>query len=184
MLNGLSPIMIFQFKKLAPSLSETIAKIPVVSEVKSFIEMPPIPIYFSRDIEGLTGIYIDSESKNIEISTDTQGMSDGSTPQVEQSPISTVVSINMFAKKDSLSATLLSSLIDLVYDKTTSKEYAITYLNGPITIFGGLLHSFSVDQNSGSDLLIVKIELSKGTKTPTKAPEIGAVQKSTGIVPL
>lgn len=184
MLGGLDPIIIFQFKKLAPSLSETVAKIPVVSEVKSFIEMPPIPIYFSRELSGLTGIYIDGESKNIEISTDTQGMTDGSTPQTEQSPISTVVSISMFAKKDSLSVALLSSLIDLVYDKTTSKEYAITYLNGPITIFGGLLHSFSVDQNSGNDLLIIKMELTKGNKTPTKAPELGAVQKTTGLVPL
>lgn len=184
MLNGLDPIIIFQFKKLAPSLSEKIAKIPVLGTVKTLLEMPPIPIYFSKELSGLTGIYIDSESKSVEISTDTQGQTDGKAPEVDQAPISTVISISMFAKKDSLSVALFSSLIDLVYDKTTSKEYAITYLNGPITVFQGLLHSFTVDQNSNQDLLIMKLELTKGQKSPTKAPDIGAVEKVTGLVPL
>ena len=180
MLNGIDPIIIFQFSKLAPKLGETIAKIPVISEIPTLIEMPPIPIYISQTA---TGLQIDSEDKNVDISTMTETKTDGSTPDVDQKGIGSVIAINMVAKKDSLGLALLSAMIDQIFEKVTSKEYAITYLHGPITIFRGVLHSYSVNQNAENELLTIKIELSKGEKQPTKQAEVPTVQPTTGPVP-
>lgn len=181
MLNGIDPIIIFQFAALAPTFGAQLAKIPIVAKsAASLIEMPPIPIYLSQSF---SGIHIDSEDKNVDIKTDTETMSDGSTPSVDQKGIGSVISINMLAKKDSVGLALLSAMIDQVFDKVTSKEYSITYLHGPITIFRGVLHSYAVSQSADNELLTIKLELSKGEKQPTKKPEIPALEKSTGNVP-
>lgn len=181
MLNGLDPVLIFQFSKLAPVAGATVAKIPVISSIPTVIDQPPIPIYLS---EQATGIMIDVEDKNVDIETDTETKTDGSDPDVNQKGIANVVSVQLTAKKDSIGMTLLSSLIDYVYDKSTSKEYAITYLHGAITVFRGVLHSFSINQTADNDLLSVKIEISKGTKNPTKQPSTITVPGQVGPIPI
>ena len=180
MLGGVDPVIIFQFGKLAAVAGATVAKIPLVSSIPTVVDQPPIPIYLS---ELATGIYIDSEDKNLDIETDTQTMTDGSEPEVSQKGIGTTIAINLVARADSLGLTLLSAMIDQIFEKVTSKEYAITYLHGPITVFRGVLHSFSVNKQSGNDLLTIKIELSKGTKEPTKKPPIPTVPGLTGTLP-
>lgn len=175
MLNGVDPIIIFQFKKLAPYLGSTIEKIPIISQIPDLIALPPIPVYFGRDSQSLIGLYIDSESKNVDIQTTTETQTDGTPPNVDQKGIANVVSINLFGKRNSVQLALLTTLVDQIFDRVTSKEYAISYLNGPITIFGGVLHSYSVEQNADNDLVNVKIELSKGQKEPTPKPTVGAV---------
>ena len=173
MLNGIDPIIIFQFSKLAnTALASVIGRIPIVSEIPTLIPMPPIPIYLS---ETLTEIQVDNESKNVDLETNTETMSDATTPDVNQRGIGNVVSINLTAKKSSVGVTLLSAMIDQLFDKATSKEYAITYLHGPITVFGGVLHSYSVEQGADNDLLSIKIELSKGQQQPVKPPGIPSV---------
>ena len=181
MLNGIDPIIIFQFGKLSSSLGSTLEKIPLVSEIPTIIEQPPIPLYLS---ETLTGIYIDSEDKNVDIATDVETKTNGTDPDVNQKGIQSTIAINLVARKDSLGLSLLSAMIDLIFDKVTSKEYAITYLHGPITVFRGVLHSYAVNQNSGNELLTIKIELSKGEKQPQKKNEIPETQKITGARPL
>jgi hypothetical protein len=168
MLNGIDPIIIIHRYKKAPPADAALSTdaIPIVSSsTETYVPLPPIPIYLS---ESITGIFIDSESKNIDIETETQTYTDGKTAEVNQRGIASGVSINMIAKKDSLGMILLSSLIDTIFDKVTSKEYAITYIHGATTIFLGLLHTFAIDQDATSDLLKIKIELSKGQKQPVK----------------
>lgn len=166
MLGGLEPIVIFQFSKLSGGkLSETIAKIPLISEGSTLISQPPIPLYLSAE---LTGLEIESEDKNVDIETDVETLSDGEEPNVNQKGISSVISINLLAKKDSIYLSVLSAMINQIFDKVTSKEYAISYLNGPITVFRGVLHSFQVNQTSQNDLMSIKIEISKGQKQPEK----------------
>ena len=75
-------------------------------------------------------------------------------------------------------------MIDLIFDKVSSGEYAVTYLNGPITIFRGRITGYSANQNSTNDLLSIKLEITRGQKTTQKAPEVPVVPKSTGVVPL
>lgn len=184
MLDGQNPIIIIQIKKLAPFLSDTVARIPIVSQIPTLIDLPPIPIYFSRDAQSLIGLYLSSESKNIDIQTSTETQTDGSQPNVDQKLIGNTTTINLFGKKNSVQLALLTTLFDAIADRVTSKEYAVSYLNGAINIFGGTLHSYSVDQNDTNDLVNVKIELSKGEKQPTKLPGVPAVAPIIGAVPL
>lgn len=173
MLNGLDPIIIFQFSKLIPDISGL--SIPVISAIPSVLEQPPIPLYLS---EAITGIFIDSEDKNVDIETDVQTKTDGSDADISQKGIASTVSISLQAKKDSIGITLLSAFIDTIFDKVTSKEYSISYLHGAITVFRGVLHSYSVNQNADNDLLNIKIELSRGTKNPVKpdvTPQVPAL---------
>lgn len=181
MLAGLDPVIIIQLSKLAtPSTIAAIGRIPLLSQVPTLIDQPPIPIYLS---ERLTGLFVDTESKNVTIETDTETLSNGQPPDVNQKGIAAGVSINLFAKKDSVGLTLLSALIDILFDKVSSKEYSITYLHGPITVFRGVLHDFVVEVEPNTDKMSVKIELSKGTKQPTKPAAIGAVPGFTGTIP-
>lgn len=181
MLNGLDPIFIFQFNKILPAVGEQLAKIPLVSQIPTVVEAPPIPIYLSEQI---TGLYIISENKNIDIQTDIETKTDGTAPDVNQKGLSDTTSIMIEASKNSLGLNLLLTLAGLILDKATSKEYAITYMHGSITIFRGLLHSFAVDQDSNSEKLSIKIELTRGQKQPQKAPDVPVVPKATGALPL
>jgi hypothetical protein len=181
MLNGIDPIIIFQFSKSLPQVSEALAKIPIVSQIPTLVDAPPIPIYLS---EKLTGILIDAESKNIDAETTTESKSDGSAPAVDQKTLASTVSIELTASKNSLGVTLLAAMADLAFEKLTSKEYSITYLHGAVTIFRGQLHSFSISQNANDTKYSIKIEISKGGKTPQKTPDVPVVPKTTGAVPL
>ncbi len=178
MLNGIDPIIIFNFKKIPPGLA-TIAKIPVIASIVEAIDLPAIPIYLS---ENLTGIFIDSEDKNIDIDTTTNTLSDGSTPDISQRGISSTVTVIMKATKDSIGATLFSAMAELVFPKLTSKEYSITYLHGAVTVFAGLLHSFAVTANANDNLLNITFSLIKPPLGVKAA--IPVVPKITGTVPL
>ncbi len=159
MLNGLDPIIIFQFaKNIYKTDLATGSKIPVSDGILSSLPLPFIPIYLS---ETLSGIYIDTEDKSIDIETtiDTGLISD--IAKTNQRGIGTSIKITMKAAKGSIGLILFSALSDLVFPLVTSKEYAITYLHGAITVFSGLLHSLSINQESGSELYNISMELIK-----------------------
>lgn len=182
MLGGIDPIIIFhRYKKVVDPTASVGHQLAIVSKKETFIPLTPIPIYLS---EAITGVQIDSESKNLDVETDTQTLSDGTPANSNQKGINSGVSVTLSAKKDSIGVSILSAFMDDLFDKVTSKEYAITYIHGATTIFQGLLHTFAVDQNSGTDLLTIKFELSKGQKQPTKPPPLAAVPSSTGTLPL
>lgn len=180
MLGGLDPVIIFQFSALAqkrpdgfigPLPQPPVARIPVISKIPTVVDQPPIPIYLS---ETLFNIIIDGESKSVDIETDTETLTNGLAPDVNQKGIQSSVEINIEGKKDSVALTLLSALIDVAFDKASSKEYAISYLHGATTVFRAVLHSYSVETVPGTDKLSVKISLSRGAK-PTKPNEVPVV---------
>lgn len=166
MLNGLDPVIIFQFSFLAGDVATNIIKkVPIISTVPTLIEQPPIPIYLS---EQRTGLFINSETKVVDIGTQTETFTDGKKPEVIQKGASSTVTVELIAKRDSIALTLLSSMIDLIFDKVTSKQYAITYMHGPTTIFRGLLSSYSVNPISGTDTISISFELTRGDQEPDK----------------
>lgn len=169
MLNGSSPIFLFNFLKNVPGLEAEVKKIPVVSDIVSKIGLPPIPLYLD---EQTTGIYIASENKNVDIETVTETLKNGETPISNQKGISSIVTINMFANKDSVGLNLLSALVDVIFNKVSSKDYTISYLHGPITVFDGLLHQFSANQNNDNDLLDVQIQLVRANQNQLTGPPI------------
>ena len=184
MLGGLEPVIIFQIGKLSTSLGTQIAKIPLLADIPTIVEQPPIPIYLS---EQLTGLYVDTKNKNVDIETDTQTLSTGFPPAREdqnQKGISSAIEINLIGKKDSIGIILLSAMIDLVFEKVTSKEYSISFLHGTTTIFRGVLHSFSADENVNDELVRIRMSISKGTKSPTKGLDVPTAPRITGTAPI
>lgn len=171
MLGGLDPIIIFQFSKNIPAVAEALAKIPLVSQALNSVELPAVPIYLSEE---RTGLYIDTENKSVDISTDVETAADGGVPAVNQKGISSTVTITMEAIKDSIGLSLISAMIDQVFDRLTSKEYSITYLHGATTIFRGVLQSYSISQSAANNKMSITVELSKGEKQPVKPP--GSIQ--------
>ncbi|AEG42322.1 hypothetical protein BdPhPhi1402_gp25 [Bdellovibrio phage phi1402] len=177
MLNGIDPIIIFQFRK--KESSELIGPrspngqfertwtygVPIISEIPTFVDQPPIPIYLS---ENVTGLFIDTETKNVAVGTTTETLTDGKTPRTIQKGASSTVSVALKAKADSVGLILFSAMIDLLLEKVTSEEYAITYMHGATTIFRGLLESYSVSEVSGTDLITINFELTSGEKDPEK----------------
>lgn len=168
MLNGIDPIILIHISKRTDvsALTGVEGLIPIVSSaIDDLIDFPPIPIYLS---ETLFGVVIDSESKNVDILTDFETKTEGTTVNVNQRGANSSVTITLTGKKDSIPITLLSAFIDLAFYKTSSKEYAISYLHGATTIFRGLLKSFAIDQVEGTDKLSIKIELTTGESKPQK----------------
>lgn len=173
MLGGLDPVIIFQFKSLAPTVGATIARIPIISKDSSFITMPPIPVYLSEKIFNLV---IGGTSKSIDIETDTQTLTSGLPADVNQKGIQSSVEVHIEGKQDSIALTLLSAMIDQIFDKASSKEYSISFLYGATTIFNALLQSYSVETIEGTDRLSIKIKLSRGSKHPNPVPGVPGAQ--------
>lgn len=178
MLGGLDPIIIFNLKKRPPAATGE-SSIPIVSDVVNLISLPAIPVYLS---EKLTGILIDAEEKSIEVHTETNTLTDGSAPEMNQRAIQSVVNITMKAKQSSIGATLLGALSDLIFPKLTSKEYSITYLHGAVTVFDGLLNSFSMIPNTDDDLYIIQLSLIK--PAPDTSKKVVEVPKITSALPV
>jgi hypothetical protein len=181
MLNGLDPIIIFNFSKLSAADQETLASIPIVSSIVEKIGLPPIPIYLS---ERLTGLYIDSEDKNIDIETSSETLTNGEAPQINQKGLNSTVTISLVASRNSIGLTLLAALADRIFKKVTSREYSITYLHGAVTVFNGLLNSFQISQNAENDLYNINIELFTTTVETQEPAGVPVVEKVTGAVPL
>lgn len=181
MLNGVAPIFLFNFFKLTESAQASINKIPVVATIVNAIGLPPIPLYLD---EKLTGIYVDSESKNIDLETDMEASKDGKATSVRQRPVNSSVSIEMLANKDSLGLTILSAMMDVILPRVTSREYSISYLHGAVTVFNGQLNSFAINQNADNDLYRISINLTRSSQATILPSPIPVVGKTTGAVPL
>ena len=182
MLNGIDPIIIFQFSILpANPIFNSISGIPLLGDfVKNF--GIPIPIYLS---ERLFGIVLNSEEKSVDIETNVQNKTDGSKPDVKQRGTNNVVSLNMTATKDSIILAALLSLSDICFQKLASKEYSISYLNGSTVIFQGLLDSFTTTIDSNTDKIDISMKISKAPQNTTvETPTTPSLEKSTGTVPL
>lgn len=185
MLGGLEPIIIFEFfKTIDTNPAGADSQIPVASIKTLEFErapLPAIPIYLSEE---LTGLFIEKETKNIDIGTDSETFINGKKYDILQKGIQSGVKITLKCKKDSIALMILTSVIDLIFDKVTSKEYAITYLHGPTTIFQGVMHSFSIDTTAENDLMEINIELSRGNKQPTPQASVPSVPGSSGPIPV
>lgn len=181
MLNGIAPLLIFSFTPdFAADLFKGIAGIPILGDV-----LPtgiPIPIYLD---ERLTGIYIESESKAIDIETVPQVRYDDKPPSVEQRGLNNVVTVNMLANRNSIMLSVLLAMNDMVFSRVVKKTYSVTYLNGATTVFNGLLHGFSTQQGSDDDLTRIVLQISKANLSPPSKGGVQLVNKSlSGATPV
>lgn len=181
MLNGIAPVFLFNFFKASPSLTASLNKIPIVSDIVDAIGLPPIPLYLD---EKLTGIFVDTAGRNIDIATDVEGKKDGSDPSENQSPLNSSVTLELQANKNSIGLTILTAMMDVILPKIASREYSITFLYGATTVFNGKLHSFAVNQDSNSDLLRIVIVLTRSTQKTKIETTVPLVSKVPGVLPL
>jgi hypothetical protein len=168
MLNGIAPLLIFNFPipleppSVAGPQLETKGIPLLIQKFQTDIGIP-IPLYLD---ENLTGIYIESESKAIDIETNSQQRFDGKAPSVDQRGLNNLVTINMVASKNSIVLGVLLALNDMIFSRVVSKTYNVSYLNGVTTIFGGLLHGFSTSSGIDNDLIKVVMQISKANLSP------------------
>jgi len=190
MLNGQNPLLLFQFSVRQNDIDQAGAKIPVKSELRTFLDLPPIPFYL---IENLTGIQVENEDKNVDIQSDTETIAQPSLivvgsptvePEISQKGLSSNVTINLTAKKSSVLIAGLSSLIDLIFTKVSSNEYSISYFNGSTSIFRARLQSYQVNQSSTNDLATITIILTRGAVDAKKPTTVIQVPGSAGGTPL
>lgn len=181
MLNGVAPIIIFDFLATASlDLGVTFSKIPVLNTIPT-IPLPSIPIYLD---EGLTGLYVESVTKNVDIETNVEKNLTDANPVIIQKGINSLVTVNLIANQDSIGMIMLSLLCDKIFSRLLDGKYSITYLNKSVTLFGGLLHSFSTVQNSENDLFHISLQLAKGRVNSTIQTAVSRIaQPFNGVIP-
>lgn len=178
MLNGVAPLLLFNFK-IAVDISSPLQKLPIVNLVPS-IKLPTVPLYLDED---LTGLYMDSQSKNIDIDTNMVNPGDPN-PVVKQKPIASIITLNMFASKSSIGMILLNLFCEQILDKIITEGYSIDFFNGSTILFGGLLHGFSIVENSNDDRFNISLQLSKGRTANTIQGAVAKViQPFFGAIP-
>ncbi len=157
MLNGIAPIFIFSFPffKTAPNITG----IPVLDDLIG-LELP-IPVYLD---EKLTGVYVTSQEKAIDIESQPEVSSDGTT-KVVQSAVGNTVSIHMIASKNSVLLSILLAFADQAFAKAVNSGYSVTYLNGSTLVFRGKIQSFTAQENDADDLVRISMVLHKQTQT-------------------
>lgn len=182
MLGGIDPIIIFSFP-LKPKIPTLTAVPGLPTVVDTFLQESglPIPIYLSKSL----GIQIESENTAIDIDTEPKAKEDGGTPEVSQRGLNSVVTINFFVEKNSIILTVLLGLVDMAFSKLVSREYSVTYLNGPIVIFSGLLHGFTANQGSDDTLMRLSLQISKANQKTTEPDDTRFyLPRVTGATPI
>lgn len=168
MLGGIAPILIFTFPPLLGiDLTSILTGIPIIGDSLSGIGVP-IPLYLD---ERLTGLYVESETKAIDIDTDIQPVYRKTTNEItnyiNQSGINNIITVNMLASRDNLFLSALLALNDMIFDRVVKTKYRVSYINKTTLIFGGLLHSFSTQANSDDDLLKITMQIQKNNQNKT-----------------
>lgn len=182
MLNGIDPLLVIVIKKKPP---QDIMGPALPVSLLDAIGLP-IPIYLS---EKLTGVYVDSETRGIDVTTKNESLSsknplngENEPPQVSQQCSDSQVSINMLARSDSILLTAILALMDLIIDRLVSAEYSIHYINGPTVIFGGKLHRFGTSVSKNDNLVRMELVLSTVVKdSPTPKASITSVAKEAAV---
>lgn len=189
MLNGVAPILIFHFYN--KDLTGIIAGLPVpyAEQIAALVGVP-VPIYLD---ENFTGIYVDSETSGIDFSTLIEPVIEKNTvtretkaPNVTQTALDSQITVNLFAKRDSILLTAILALSNMIMKRIVSAEYGITYLNRSTTIFNGLMHRFSTSVGANDDLIRIEMTLSNAKNEGTKpaVASVTPISKVVGALPL
>lgn len=183
MLGGLAPLLIFNFAVTPKSpVFNALSGIPLIGPSVAANIGVPIPIYMDEE---LTGIVVESETRAIDIDTVIQARNDGGPPLTDQRGLNSLVTVNMIGSKDSILLNVLLAMSDLIVQKIVSKEYKVSYSNGPTTVIGGLLHGLSTSTTSDDDLIRIVLQIQKPPVNATVPNNVTSVlPKITGATPV
>lgn len=179
MLNGIAPLLLFRF--FSGSLVNTIQGIPNIGDFIVTGLGAPISLYLD---ETITGIYVESEAKAIDIETSVQARNDSKKPIVDQRGLNSITTVNILASRDSTFLSVLLALNDMVFSRVVSKEYNVSYFNGPTLILNGLLHGFSTNAGNDDNLVRCQMQLSRANQESTQPQsQVPSLDKVTGTTP-
>lgn len=177
MLGGVDPVLIFQTAALGRSPLASLSGVPILGNALPTLSLP-VPIYLS---EKGTGIYVESESVSADVATDVTYTPDGDL-NANQQAIGSSLTITLVAKRSAPLLSVLLAFMDSCLTLVTAKKYAVTYVNGPISVFNGLIESFSQNADRNTDLIRMTLVLARNKKKATYQNEaISAHAPSLGI---
>lgn len=169
MLNGVAPILIFNFTN--KSVTSFLSGLSIPESVGNTVGIP-VPIYLD---EKLTGIFVDSETSGIDIDNEVEALNEkapGSTEvksaKVKQKAIDSTITVNLIARDDSVLLTALIATCNMILKRVVTQEYSITYLHKSTAIFGGLLHSFHTSVRVNDNLINMELTISTAKQQDTK----------------
>ena len=178
MLNGIAPIFIFHFKKKVTVAANKETPGPVT---ESYVDLPPIPVYLDAR---LTGVSVDSISKNLDIKTTVIKKATGEEGGEDQAGLGSTVTLNMISRQDSVGATIILALLDAAFDKLESAEYSVTLLYGSVTLFFAKIDGVAVTENSNTNQRNITIRLTKGIEKTVIKPPIAVTDVTSGPTPV
>ncbi len=190
MLQGIDPLLVIVFKnKGILDFFGPASLTPGLGDVVFDTIGLPIPIYLS---ERLTGIYVDSETRSVDVNTKIDPVTtkdpvtfEVAAPTVSQTSADSQLTVNLLCRRGTIMLTALLALMDQIVDRLVTAEYSITYLNGPTAIFGALLHRFGTSVSKDNDLVRMELVLSTAAKeSPTPKAAVTAIPKVAGATPL
>ncbi len=178
--SSVAPILIFNFPFDSDSVNpvfNALSGLPILGEGQALSSVGvPIPIYLD---EQLTGLYVQSQNKNVDIATEQNDSAQSTKPTLTQKSVSNTVSINLVGKKDSVFLTALLALIDIAYPQLVKAKYRVSYLNGQTVLLGGLIQGITSQEQSDNDLVDVTLTLHKADSFPS-APAFTVVSSIPG----
>ena len=187
MISGKDPIIIVHLYNKGDVDTFSGGDASLLSTIGALIGFP-IPIPLS---ETQTGIYVESETRAIDVVTSVTPVTtknaagEVESPEVSQTTIDSSVTVNLLAKSDSLVLTALFALMEIILTRLVTREYGITYLNKSTVIFNGLLNRFATSADPNTDVLKIELTLSNAKKespTPKVGPTVIA-KSATAVVP-
>lgn len=178
MLGGIDPILVFTFASINANATanSAISAVPLIGDAILENLGVPIPLYLS---EKLTGISVDTESIDITVDSNVQLNKVNNEAIVDQKGLNSILTVNMISTKSSLVLAALVAFTDVIFSRLVSKSAKISYIHGSTIVLNALLHSFTMRQREGSDLVDVVLQLEKSNITPVtpgkdiNAPSIG-----------
>ena len=182
-LSKAAPILIFNFPFDSDSqnpIFNALSGLPLLGDSVAGVVTSigvPIPIYLD---EQLTGLYVENENKNIDISTEQNDAANSTKPFLTQKSISNTVSINLVGKKDSIFVTALLALVDIAYPQLVKAKYRVSYLNGPTVVLGGLIQGVTAQAQNDSELVNISIVIHKADSLGPTAPAFTSVSSIAG----
>lgn len=180
-ISSVAPIIIFNFPFDTDSgnpVFNALSGLPLIGQGGALASVGvPIPIYLD---EQLTGLYVQSENKNIDISTEQNDAANSTKPTITQKSISNTVSVNLVGKKDSIFVTALLALIDIAYPMLFKAKYRVSYLNGQTVVLGGLIQGITAQSQNDNELVDIAFTIHKADSLGPSVPSFVSVPATTG----
>lgn len=177
MLNGVAPILIFYFPIIPVTIP--LSGIPLLGLSDTALGIP-IPIYLD---EKLTGIYINTQEKNVDIDTQPETSADGNV-KVLQRGVNNTITVHLKANKDSLLLGVLLAFSDEIFKRAVNGRYSVTYLNGPTLVFGGKIQSLSAQEGENDDIMQITMVIHKANQETQTKSTVQPINPTTGGTPL